>query len=458
MNYRTILFLTLSLFLLNITFAQDKQKGPTRILFLLDASASMKKDWDNRTRWEVAKQILTEITDSLNNVEGVEFGLRVYGHQSPSNQRDCQDSKLEVNIGTNNAHYIQKRLAEIKPKGITPIAYSLEKSAFDFPTTAGRNILILITDGEESCSKDLCEISKRLQKSNAILKPFIIGLNIPDYIANSLECVGQLHQTEKPGDFKEKLDIVLNRALAQTTVQVNLLDTYGKPTETNVNLTFHDSQTEIAKYNFYHTINHEGNPDTLAVDPVYNYDIVVHTIPSLRERNIKLEENKHNVIDIPAAQGSLRLEFDGPLLNSTPLHKIKCLIKESGEYSTLHIQPMNSIETYLTGKYDLEFLTLPRIKLQAIEITQSYQKMIKVPAPGSVNLLKSFEVYGGIFIVEKGRMKKIYELRSDLKQENIALQPGKYRIVYRAKNSKTMHTTVDKEFEVLSGKSLNIKL
>ncbi len=68
-----------------------------------------------------------------------------------------------------------------------------------------------------------------------------------------------------------------------------------------------------------------------------------------------------------------------------------------------------------------------------------------------------FDIWG-IFVIEKGRMKKIYELRQDLKQENLALQPGKYRIVYRAKNSKTMHSTVDKEFEVVSGKSLNIKL
>ena len=55
-------------------------------------------------------------------------------------------------------------------------------------------------------------------------------------------------------------------------------------------------------------------------------------------------------------------------------------------------------------------------------------------------------------------MKKIYELHLKDKQETIALQPGKYRIVYRSKSARTIHTTVDKEFEVASGGSLSLKL
>ena len=43
-------------------------------------------------------------------------------------------------------------------------------------------------------------------------------------------------------------------------------------------------------------------------------------------------------------------------------------------------------------------------------------------------------------------------------QETLALQPGKYRIVYRSKLARTIHTTVDKEFEITSGGSLSLKL
>ena len=56
------------------------------------------------------------------------------------------------------------------------------------------------------------------------------------------------------------------------------------------------------------------------------------------------------------------------------------------------------------------------------------------------------------------QMKKIYDLRLKDKQETIALQPGKYRIVYRSKNARTIHTTVDKEFEIVSSGSSSLKL
>ena len=66
--------------------------------------------------------------------------------------------------------------------------------------------------------------------------------------------------------------------------------------------------------------------------------------------------------------------------------------------------------------------------------------------------------YGAIFVVEDGKMKKIYDLRLKDRQETLALQPGKYRLVYRSKNARTIHTTVDKEFDITSGGSLSLKL
>jgi hypothetical protein len=49
-------------------------------------------------------------------------------------------------------------------------------------------------------------------------------------------------------------------------------------------------------------------------------------------------------------------------------------------------------------------------------------------------------------------------LKAKDKIENIALQPGKYRVVYRAKFSRSIHTSVDKEIEITSGGSVSLKL
>ena len=42
------------------------------------------------------------------------------------------------------------------------------------------------------------------------------------------------------------------------------------------------------RYNFIHTMNSFGMPDTLDIDPLITYDIVVHTIPPVRVDSIRL--------------------------------------------------------------------------------------------------------------------------------------------------------------------------
>ena len=79
--------------------------------------------------------------------------LRTYKNYPP---QDCDDTKLEVPFGPNNHETIKYKLKTINPRGTTPIAYSLEKCATDFPQCSDcRNIIILITDGLEECNGDL---------------------------------------------------------------------------------------------------------------------------------------------------------------------------------------------------------------------------------------------------------------------------------------------------------------
>ena len=93
----------------------------------------------------------------------------------------------------------------------------------------------------------------------------------------------------------------------------------------------------------------------------------------------------------------------------------------------------------LTGKYDLEILTLPRIFINNVQIDDDKTTHIEIPTPGILTMNKSYEYYGVLFMQEKGELKKIYDLKPALKQETIALQPGKYSIVYRAKFKALSH-------------------
>jgi Ca-activated chloride channel family protein len=430
----------------------------TRILILLDASLSMKNEWKGGSKWDVARTAVDDIADSLALVPNCEVGMRVFGHLYPEPDKNCHDSHLEVRIDTGTSKKIKKKLEEVRPKGITPLVYSIEKTVDDFGGVPAKNILIIITDGEDACNRDPCSVAALLQRNNIVMKPFIIGMGLQTKSFEEMQCMGKLYNTNTAEEFSGTLKKVVDESIAKTSLQVNLNDLAGKPSETNVNMTFYDVETGLPKYNMYHSMNPRGFPDTIIVSPMFRYKLQVHTIPPIIVNDLELKKNFHNTINIKAPQGYLNFVLQGTISKSAGVDRIKCLVHKPGDAVTLHVQGMNSKEKYLCGTYDLEVLTLPRTFVPGVKIEQSKTTDVQIPSPGILTLNKSFESYGAIFMVEKGAMKKIYELKVKDRQETLAIQPGKYHVVYRSKAARTIHTTVDKEFEITSGGSLSLKL
>ena len=108
-------------------------------------------------------------------------------------------------------------------------------------------------------------------------------------------------------DFSNILNIVISHVVDNTTTQVNLLDSLGNPTETDVPLTFYDNFTDIVKYNFVHTMNSMGNPDTMIIDPVLKYKVIAHTIPPVESDIITIQPGKHTIIPLKTPQGKLKI-------------------------------------------------------------------------------------------------------------------------------------------------------
>jgi len=451
----------LVIFLLTFNFhsfdlSAQQPKPLTRIEFVFDASFSMYGQWQSGMKMDIAKKIMIEFLDSIKNVDAnLELALRCYGHQVPLRpERSCTDTKLEVPFGKGNTLAIKNKLKQIVPKGTTPIAYTLEQCGGDFPTASApnvRNIIILITDGIEECDGDPCAVSLALQKKGIILKPFVIGIGLDQSFMNAFGCVGKFYDASNESNFKNILNIVISQALNNTTAQVNLNDQIGKPTETDVNMTFYDEQSGLIRYNYMHTINNKGVPDTVVIDPIGTYTMIVHTIPPVEKKNIEIIPGKHNIIAVDAPQGMLNLKMLG---NSNP----ECIIRKKYEMQTLHVQTFNTTEKYIVGKYDIEILTLPRIKLNSVDVAQSKTTNIEIPQPGSVNISKQSEGPGSIYVEENNKLVWVCNLNNNLTQETLALQPGKYRIIFRPKNAKEVIYTVERAFKVESGISTPVKL
>jgi Ca-activated chloride channel family protein len=455
MFYQRLLVGLLLLFGSQVVRAQHAP--PTNILFVFDGSQSMYGLWGNESKIKVATRLLNELVDSLKNNEQLTLALRVYGHQDPvrSGSRNCQDTKLEVPFSKDNHNQIKSRLSSIRPRGTTLIAYSLQQAAGDFPDCKNcRNVIILITDGIEECDGDPCAVSLALQRKGVILKPFVIGLGLDVEIKNAFECVGNFFDAQDENGFREVLNIIISQALNTTSAQVNLLDAYDKPTETDVNMTFYDSFSATIRYNFVHTMNHRGFPDTIPIDPLGEYDLVVHTLPSISKKGIKLNPGKHNVIAVDAAQGDLLLKTVG----HNEYRQLQCIVRQQGKMETLTIQEFDQTRRYLVGKYDLEILTLPRTYIKDVDISQSHTTKVEIPQPGQASISLTSTGFASIYEEKNNKMTLIYRLNDNVNRETLIMQPGRYRIVYRPTNSKASVYTKEETFKIVSGQSTQVKL
>jgi Ca-activated chloride channel family protein len=437
--------------------APKYQPPETRILFIFDVSQSMGGLWQKESKIVIARRVLIDMIDSLQQLPNVKMALRLYGHQSPVPPQNCNDTRLEVPFARDNAPLIRQKLRFIVPKGTTPIAYSLEMGGGDFPPDVEncRNIIILITDGVEACDGDACAVSQDLQRKGIVLKPFVIGIGIDENFEQTFSCIGNYYNAAYEEKLTEVMHVVISQALDATTAQINLLDEGGHPTETNVNCTFYDSNSGKIYYNYIHTLNHRGLPDTLTLDHLPVYRMRVHTLPPVDVNNIKLLPGKHTIIAADVPQGTLILRTT----DAIQYRGIEFIVRKAGDMTTLNMQKIYFEEKYLVGKYDIEIPVIPRIYMKDIDIKQSHTTTVEIARPGLVTLLRSSVGYGSIYLRKSSLQEEwIYNLDNTVKNESLQLQPGKYRVVFRALNAKQTLYTVNKTFEVRSGSTEVVQL
>lgn len=457
MNFKQLFISLLLLFSSIISKAQEESK--IRILFIFDGSNSMNAQWENSSKILVAKKLLIQTMDSLKGLENVDLALRIYGHQTriAPGKQDCSDTKLEVPFASSKENYskIITKIRGLEPKGTTPIARSLEYSSEDFPECIScRNIIILITDGIEACDEDPCAVALALKEKNIKLKPFVIGLGLDTSYLSQFSCIGEFLSADSEDSFKGVLKFVISQALNNTSVQVNLNNVNGLPKETDVTMSFYNSKSNKLMHTYIHTLNRNQLPDTFALDPIYTYRMVVHTIPEIVVDNIKLIPGKHNTIIAHTPQGTLKLSTQG---SESQFTGINVIVRKENDFNTINVHKMNSEKEYLVGKYDLEILTIPRLFFDDVEIMQSKMTEITIPLYGSVQISKG-NGPASLFVKEKGQNVWIYDFDDFRYIENINLQPGKYMISYRNSRSNSMAHTIIKEFKISSGQNLNLNL
>ena len=429
----------------------------TRILFLLDASGSMMAPWEGQPRWNVAKRMLAKMVDSLNAYPNLELGLRVYGHQSPNAEKNCQDSKLEVPFAARNAAAIKAKLVSLKAQGNTPITYSLLQSANDFPADKNsRNVLLLITDGLESCNADPCAASLALQRKHVFLKPFVIGIGAEKDFGRQLECLGQYYNAAEIKTFRTVMNDVIAKTLSKTTVVVNLTDAAGRPVESNVNMTFVNNVTDQPEYNYVHYRDSQGRADVLDIDALQSYDLVINTVPPVRQANIPIKPGTANVLTYKTPQGTLWLQ--SPQLTPNLYGTVRAVVRTPAGV-TVTAGTFGTRQKLLAGNYEVEALTLPRT-VRRISIKQGQEIAVTYDAPGTLNITSDLKGYGSLYQLNDDESQTwIYALpEGGTSKMNLPMQPGAYRLVFRTATSNGSKFTDVRNFSIRSGQTTSVAI
>jgi hypothetical protein len=143
---------------------------------ILDASGSMLQRLGGQRRIDIAKQTLTRLT-SATIPAGTPFAMRVFGRELDSCQTD-----LEIPLGALNAAAVAAKIAalEAKNNAKTPIGASLDQVANDLSAAKGERLVVLLTDGEETCGGDPAAAITKLKQSGVSVRVNIVGFAIDD--------------------------------------------------------------------------------------------------------------------------------------------------------------------------------------------------------------------------------------------------------------------------------------
>ncbi len=164
--------------------SQTSDSGKTiNLQLIVDSSGSMAAETDTGTlRIDAAKTVLTEVISAIPDVEGVNVGFRVYGHEGDNTDagRDvsCRSSELLVPMEGVDVPALTEQVEALQPVGWTPLGFSLEEAAKDFEQPASDdvvNAIVMVTDGLETCNADPVAIASELRDSDAGIITHVIG-------------------------------------------------------------------------------------------------------------------------------------------------------------------------------------------------------------------------------------------------------------------------------------------
>lgn len=156
--------------------AKTASWGQRAVEVVLDASGSMLQRIDGKQRIAIARETLEQLVQQT-IPQGTPFALRVFGQVV-----DACETQLVQSLSPTSAAEVAAALTKVEARdgAKTPIAESLARIPSDLAGADGEKLVILLTDGEETCNGDPEAVIADLIAQGINVRINIVGFAIDD--------------------------------------------------------------------------------------------------------------------------------------------------------------------------------------------------------------------------------------------------------------------------------------
>lgn len=159
---------------------QDRPYCTEDAMIVFDASGSMAGNtvqglFSDKSRIGEVRAALAQVLPDVTRFRRV--GLITYG---PGPYQHC-NVRLNFPPEPNASQHILGIVNEINPAGKTPLVNAVVAAARIFEHVSAPGTIVLLTDGEETCGGDPCELGKLLKQKSEHLTVHVIGYQLRSF-------------------------------------------------------------------------------------------------------------------------------------------------------------------------------------------------------------------------------------------------------------------------------------
>ncbi len=178
------------------------------------ASGSMWGQISGKPKIQIAREVIGNLMKDWD--ETLQLGLSAYGHRRKG---DCGDIQTLIPLGKADPKRVVKTVNALKPKGKTPLSEAVKRAANELKYKEEQAIVILVSDGEETCNANPCEVGKALAAAGVDFTTHVVGFDIAKSKQAGLRCLakntgGSFFAAKDAGELQKALIGVLKQTKA----------------------------------------------------------------------------------------------------------------------------------------------------------------------------------------------------------------------------------------------------